>query len=113
MALSPLDRPQQPSSANRMFGRASRGVSGGLGLQLTTVHNRGAASKPLRDATDEARGAKSVVPRAVAGDVHKVPAVEQDDVDRDSCQYFVKLLLSHKQGIPVEQCLESNRRRQC
>lgn len=101
MALSPLDRPQQPSSANRMFGRAPRGVSGRLGVQLTTIHNRGVASKPLRDSPE------------VGGEVHKVAAVGQDDVDRDSCQYFVKLLLSHKQGIPVEQCLESNRRRQC
>lgn len=103
MALSPLDRTQQPSSANRMFGRAPQGVSGRLGLQLTTIHNRGVASKPLRDIPEA---------RAVGGEVRTVAAVRQDDVDRDSCQYFVKLLLSHKQGIPVKQCLALNRRRQ-
>ncbi|HBZ46464.1 MAG TPA: hypothetical protein DEO93_04030 [Stenotrophomonas sp.] len=86
-----------------MFGRAPQGVSGRLGLQLTTIHNHGVASKPLRDIPEA---------RAVGGEVHTVPAVRQDDVDRDSCQYFVKLLLSHKQGIPVKQCLALNRRRQ-
>lgn len=86
-----------------MVGRAPRGVSGSLGFQLTTIHNRGVASKPLRDSPEA---------RAVGGEVRKVAAVGQEDVDRDSCQYFVKLLLSQKQGIPVEQCLALNRRRQ-
>ncbi|MBT2767989.1 hypothetical protein J7J08_10115 [Stenotrophomonas sp. ISL-67] len=113
MELPPLVRPLPSSPAHSILGGDPRRAPGGIKWQLTTVHNRGMAPpKPLHDVAGDARTAKPGVPHAVSGADDKVAVVRKDEANRGSCQYFVELLRSQKQGLPVEKCLLLNQRRQ-
>ncbi|HDS0921665.1 TPA: hypothetical protein QDZ10_000091 [Stenotrophomonas maltophilia] len=110
MALSPLDRPLQLPSADRTFDRASRGVSGGLGLRITSVRNSGMASKPPRDLPIDTRTAQISAPRIPSRQAKAVPDALRREGPSASCQDALDRLMSTKQGRPLKECLALNPR---
>lgn len=108
MTLPPIYRPLQRVSANHGFDRRPR-PQAVLRMQLTTIGNRGGASKRLHG-FPAGTPTSYTAPEVACQQENKSPVKQQTAGPRDSCQAALELLMSMEQGRPLKVCLEMNRR---